>query len=154
MHAIVEWGAGARQEAKRAGLLPAKQVRRSWTHTRTACRNADQWLKHSLSENLDSLVALALIVTLLVGSLVLTGFLAVQIGQPVIPLQTLASNGWFHVQSLTCMLCASVQSLSCHDPAELSQLSGASSHTITKQHVHSHCRVHWPVLHCGTCVCS
>lgn len=61
--------------------MPGKQVHRSWRNTRTVCRGADAWLKHSLVGNLDALVALALIVMLLLGSLVLTGFLTVRIGQ-------------------------------------------------------------------------
>lgn len=119
--------AGTQQQAKHAGSLPAEQVRRSWTHVRSACRNADQWLKHSLTENLDSLVALTLIVTLLVGSLVLTGFLAVQIGQLTNPLQTIAVFSWVvccaGVGLHRVWFCGVTELSQCHDPAESLQLS-------------------------------
>lgn len=69
-------------EAMRTHSLPAQQVHRSWGYLRALCRRADAWLKHTLSANLDALVALALIVVLLLGSLVLAGFLTVRIGQP------------------------------------------------------------------------
>ena len=54
----------------------------SWLHVQTLCKAADAWLKQTLSANLDALVALALIVVLLLGSLILAGFLTVRIGQP------------------------------------------------------------------------
>lgn len=76
-------GAGARQESRHPWPMPAKKVHGSWTHARTVGRSADAWLKHSLVGNLDALVALALIVMLLLGSLALTGFLTVRIGQSV-----------------------------------------------------------------------
>lgn len=47
-----------------------------------ACRDLDTWLKRTLQANLNALVALALIITLLVGTLALTGFLTVRIGLP------------------------------------------------------------------------
>ncbi|KAL3143003.1 hypothetical protein ABBQ38_003282 [Trebouxia sp. C0009 RCD-2024] len=72
---------GARQESRHPWPMPAKKVHGSWTHARTVGRSADAWLKHSLVGNLDALVALALIVMLLLGSLALTGFLTVRIGQ-------------------------------------------------------------------------
>lgn len=63
--------------------MPARKVHGPWRHARRVGRSADAWLKHSLAGNLDALVALALIVMLLLGSLALTGFLTVRIGQSV-----------------------------------------------------------------------
>ena len=70
--------------ARRTQSLPAQQAHRSWGHLQALCRRADAWLKHTLNANLDALVALALIVALLLGSLVLAGFLTVRIGQPIV----------------------------------------------------------------------
>ncbi len=50
-----------------------------------ACRDLDTWLKHTLQAKLNALVALALILMLLVGTLALTGFLTVRIGPYCIP---------------------------------------------------------------------
>lgn len=105
--------AGAKHNTRHAHPVPAKQAQRSWRHTRSACRNADTWLKHSLTGNLDSLVALALIVTLLLGSLLLTGFLTVRIGQPPPAcLQCLVSCRVIHLHAVCCM--AYVSSLPFH----------------------------------------
>lgn len=54
-----------------------------------ACRDMDTWWKHTLQANLNALVALALIVMLLVGTLALAGFLTVRIGPPYCMLTTL-----------------------------------------------------------------
>ena len=75
--------AGTKQASGRTRSMPAKAPKRSWTHARTISSRADAWLKDSLVGNLDALVALALIVMLLLGSLALTGFLTVRIGQSV-----------------------------------------------------------------------
>lgn len=45
------------------------------------CRAFDTWLRLSLQANLEPLVALALIVLLLVGTLALTGFVTMRIGK-------------------------------------------------------------------------
>lgn len=55
-------------------------MHRRWVGVKGACRELDTGLKHALQVNLDALVALALIVMLLVGSLALTGFMTVRIG--------------------------------------------------------------------------
>ena len=120
-----------RQKSTRTRLLPGKQVHRSWTHTHSACRNADQWLKHSLTSNLDSLVALALIVALLVGSLVLTGFLAVRIGQPAVSTADVCSVTsviWAHQ---TCTLSVAGLLLSCHHALILQGLCSHHDYLFT-----------------------
>lgn len=112
--------AGAQQNTRHAHSLPGKQAQRSWRHTRSACRNADTWLKHSLTGNLDSLVALALIVALLLGSLLLTGFLTVRIGQPPPAcLQWLDSWSVIHLHAVCCMLYASSVPFHCCHPTML-----------------------------------
>ncbi|DBB16654.1 TPA: hypothetical protein ACH3X3_014907 [Trebouxia sp. C0006] len=68
-------------ESSRAALPPPSHMLRQWIVMKGACRDLDTWLKHTLQANLNALVALALIVMLLVGTLALTGFLTVRIGQ-------------------------------------------------------------------------
>ncbi len=72
------------QQAKssNAASPPPSHMRRRWIVMKGACRDLDTWLKRTLQANLNALVALALIITLLVGTLALTGFLTVRIGLP------------------------------------------------------------------------
>ncbi|DBA70834.1 TPA: hypothetical protein ACH3X2_011607 [Trebouxia sp. C0005] len=71
------------QQAKssNAASPPPSHMRRRWIVMKGACRDMDTWWKHTLQANLNALVALALIVMLLVGTLALAGFLTVRIGQ-------------------------------------------------------------------------
>ncbi len=69
-------------ESSTAALPPPSHMLRQWIVMKGACRDLDTWLKHTLQANLNALVALALIVMLLVGTLALTGFLTVRIGPP------------------------------------------------------------------------
>ena len=58
----------------------------------------DIWLRTALQDNLEPLVALALIVLLLVGTLALTGFLTMRIGKRQNSAQTLSLAPQSHVQ--------------------------------------------------------
>ena len=69
-------------ESSNAASPPPRHMHRRWIVMKGACRDLDNWLKITLQANLNALVALALIVTLIVGSLALTGFLTVRIGPP------------------------------------------------------------------------
>ncbi len=71
-----------RAKSSNAASPPPSHMHRRWIVMKGACRDLDTWLKHTLQANLNALVALALIVTLLVGTLALTGFLTVHIGPP------------------------------------------------------------------------
>ena len=52
-----------------------------WDVVRQKCRAVDIWLRQTLQANLEPLVALALIALLLLGTLALTGFLTMRIGE-------------------------------------------------------------------------
>ena len=69
-------------ESSNAASPPPRHMHRRWIVMKGACRDLDNWLKTTLQANLNALVALALIVTLIVGTLALTGFLTVRIGPP------------------------------------------------------------------------
>ena len=68
-------------QSSRPESAASGRVHRIWLLLQGACKDMDTWMKHTLHANLDALVALALIVVLLVGTLTLAGFLTVRIGQ-------------------------------------------------------------------------